>query len=73
MLQILKAQPLLGSIVMGLLQHGLTENHILMVADILVYWIEPTLQKTWPEDDKDHRHDDDNDNDRLSYKNDSNQ
>jgi hypothetical protein len=32
MLQILKAQPLLGPIVMGLLQRGLTENHILMVA-----------------------------------------
>ena len=28
MLQILKAQPLLGPIVMGLLQRGLTENHI---------------------------------------------
>ena len=34
MLQILKAQPLLGPIVMGLLQRGLTENHILMVAEI---------------------------------------
>ena len=33
-LQILKAQPLLGPIVMGLLQRGLTENHILMVAEI---------------------------------------
>jgi hypothetical protein len=31
-LQILRAQPLVGPIVMGLLQRGLTENHILTVA-----------------------------------------
>ena len=34
MSQIWKAQLLLGPIVMGLLQRGLTENHILMVAEI---------------------------------------